>query len=306
MSAHESPVALSHLPGPAGNPCGQRRNGHTMAPRQMVDYDPFAELPLAQDILQRFTKSIGIRPGSRVLDIGAGTGESAAAILECLQSADGCAGKITLLEPEERLLRKARERLPEGVAEYAHGYAQDLDELGIEEGAFDFTVWSNGIHYLEDEDVLDRALCAIRKRTRVKFGAWTTFMSEAYLGRTARFAGLWVLRAYRKLGIDPKKERAKSSSLGIRGSAEYTAALKRAGFSVVKTKLVQFDLAPEVWESIARFRDYVANALPEIPGHPEITLSMRSEALVESVKEVYERLKVDTLPRNWLYIEASP
>lgn len=277
-----------------------------MTPRELVDYDPFAELPLARDIIKFFTSTIGISPGSRVLDVGAGTGESAEVILEYLKSPEGCRGKITLLEPEERLLERARQRLPDGVAEYAHGYAQDLDEMNIEEGAFDFTVWSNGIHYLEDEVSLDRALRAIRRCTREKFGAWTTFMSEAYLGRTARFAGLWVLRAYRKLGIDPKKERAKSHSLGIRGSAEYTAALKRAGFSAVKTKLVQFDLSPEVWESIARFRDYVGNALPEIPGHPEITLSMRSEALVESVKEVYERLKVETLPRNWLYIEATP
>ncbi len=277
-----------------------------MTPRELVDYDPFAELPLARDIIKFFTSTIGISPGSRVLDVGAGTGESAEVILEYLKSPEGCRGKITLLEPEERLLERARQRLPDGVAEYAHGYAQDLDEMNIEAGAFDFTVWSNGIHYLEDEVSLDRALRAIRRCTREKFGAWTTFMSEAYLGRTARFAGLWVLRAYRKLGIDPKKERAKSHSLGIRGSAEYTAALKRAGFSAVKTKLVQFDLSPEVWESIARFRDYVGNALPEIPGHPEITLSMRSEALVESVKEVYERLKVETLPRNWLYIEATP
>ena len=277
-----------------------------MASRKLVDYDPFAELPLARDILHRFTRSIGILPGSQVLDVGGGTGESASAILECLRSANGCEGKLTLLEPEARLLEKARERLSEFVIEFAQGYAQDLDDLKLEEDSFDYTVWSNGIHYLEDEELLHRALRAIRRRTRVKFTAWTTFMSEAYLGRTARFAGLWVLRAYRRLGIDPKKERAKSSSLGFRGSAEYAAALKRAGFSKVRTRLEQFDLSPEVWESIARFRDYVGNALPEIPGHPEITLSMRSEALVDSVKEIYERLKVETLPRNWLYIEATP
>jgi ubiquinone/menaquinone biosynthesis C-methylase UbiE len=277
-----------------------------MAPRKLVDYDPFAELPLARDILRQFTGRIGIRPGSQVLDVGAGTGESASAILDCLRSPNGCVGKITLLEPEARLLEKAKERLPEGLVEYAQGYAQDLDELSLEEDWFDYTVWSNGIHYLEEEELLDRALRAIRRRTRVKFSAWTTFMSEAYLGRTARFAGLWALRAYRKLGIDPKKERAKSQSLGLRGSKEYTVALQRAGFSAVETRLEQFNLAPEVWESIARFGDYVRNALPDIPGRPEITLSMRSEALVETVREVYERLKVETLPRNWLYIEATP
>ena len=277
-----------------------------MAHRELVDYDPFAELPLARDILKLFTQTIGIPPGSRVLDVGAGTGESAEAILECLASPEGCCGKITLLEPEERLLEQARRRLPVDGVEYARGYAQDLDELDLQEDSYDYTVWSNGIHYLAEEELLDRALRAIRRRTRVKFTAWTTFMSEAYLGRTARFAGLWALRAYRRLGIDPKSERIKSQSLGIRGSAEYAAALKRAGFSKVKTNLVKFELSPEVWEAIARFRDYVGNALPDIPGRPEITLSMRSEALVETVREVYERLKVETLPRNWLYIEATP
>jgi ubiquinone/menaquinone biosynthesis C-methylase UbiE len=272
---------------------------------EVVDYDPFAELPISREIVRFFTQEVGIRPGNTVLDVGAGTGDSAAAILECLRTPTGCEGRVTLLEPEDRLLRVAQERLKDAPVDCIQGYAQDLDEMNLEEGAFDFTVWSNGIHYVEEEEVLNEVLRSIRRCTRHRFCAWTTFMSEAYTGRTARFAGLWVLSAYRHLGIDPKRERTKSESMQTRGSAEYEAVLTRAGFKDVATRLETFHLPPEVYESIARFGDYVENALPAIPGHPEITLAMRSQALVDAVRDVYKRLKVETLPRNWLYIEAS-
>ena len=272
---------------------------------ELVDYDPFAELPLAQHILRLFTDRVGIRPGSRVLDVGGGTGDSAAVILEHLRTPAGWDGSVTLLEPEARLLETARQRLGDVPVEYIEGYAQDLDELGFEEGAFDFTIWSNGIHYVQDPEVLDAILRSIRRCTREKFSAWTTFMAEAYVGRTARFAGLWVLAAYRRLGIDPKRDRAKSKSMGALGSAEYIHALQKAGFREPKAWLETFDLTPAVYQAIARFQDYVDNALPGIPDHPEITLAMRSQALIDSAEEVYERLKVETLPRNWLCVEAQ-
>ena len=249
---------------------------------------------------------MGIRPGSRVLDVGGGTGESALAILERLKAPTGWDGSVTFLEPEARFIEVARTRLGDAPVEYIHGCAEDLERLNIENRAFDFTVWSNGIHYVRDEHSLEKILRTIRRCTRVKFRAWTTFMADAYEGRTARFAGLWVLAAYRRLGVDTKKRRAKSKSLGTRGLAEYVAVLSKAGFTDVRTGLEKFELRPEVYEAIACFDDYVENALPGIPDHPEITLRMRSDALVKSVREVYDRLAVETLPRNWLWVEGSP
>ena len=55
----------------------------------LVDYDPFAELPLAQHIIKSFTEKLDIQPGSRILDVGGGTGESAIAILKCLKGPVG-------------------------------------------------------------------------------------------------------------------------------------------------------------------------------------------------------------------------
>jgi SAM-dependent methyltransferase len=276
------------------------------AASSLVDYDPFAELSLAQRIIESFTEQLEIRPGSRVLDVGGGTGESAIAILECLKGPMGWDGSVTLLEPEERLIEVAQARLGDAPVEYIHGYAQDLEHLNLERRAFDFTVWSNGIHYVVEQEALENVLKAIRHCTGVKFRAWTTFMADAYVGRTARFAGLWVLAAYRRLGIDTKQRRTKSRSMGSRGLAEYVTAFSQAGFTDVKAELERFELRPEVYEAIACFDDYVENALPSMPDRPEITLRMRSDALVESVREVYDRLAVDTLPRNWLWVEGTP
>jgi hypothetical protein len=151
-----------------------------------------------------------------------------------------------------------------------------------------------------------QVLRSIRRATKTKFSAWSTFMSDAYVGKTARFSGLWVLTAYRNLGIDPKTQRAKSESLQTRGVAEYEAAFAEAGYRETRTHLETFDLGPEAYRAIARFGDYVNNALPPIPDRPDITLGKRSDALVQAVGQVYERLGVSTLPRNWLYVEALP
>ena len=273
---------------------------------EVVDYDPFAELPLSRRIIKLFTGMVGIQPNSKVLDVGAGTGESALEILEYIGSDEGCEGHITLLEPEENLLEVARTRLPERLVDCARGFAQDLEKMNFPVGAFDFSVWSNGIHYVTDPATLQEVLKSIRRATSTKFSAWSTFMSDAYVGKTARFAGLWVLTAYRNLGIDPKTQRAKSESLQTRGADDWRATFERAGFHNIQTHLETFELGFEAYQAIARFGDYVQNAMPPIPDRPDITVGIRSQALVDAAEQVYDRLGVKTLPRNWLYIEASP
>lgn len=272
----------------------------------VVDYDPFAELPISRHIIKKFTARIGIQSDSKVLDVGAGTGASALEILEYLNTDGGTEGHVTLLEPEAKLLDVARSRLPADVVDCASGFAQDLAKMNYAENAFDYAVWSNGIHYVEGADEVDEVLRSIRRATKTKFAAWSTFMSDAYVGRTARFSGLWVLTAYRNLGLDPKTQRAKSESLQTRGTEDWRATFERAGFHDIKTHLETFELGPEAYQAIARFGDYVENAMPPIPDRPDITLGIRSQALVDAAEQVYDRLGVETLPRNWLYMEAAP
>ena len=272
-----------------------------------LNYDHFSELPIAKEIVRHCIEKVGIRPGHIVLDIGTGTGDSVAAILEKLRTGSGWDGRVVSIEPDPYSLAIARERLKGCPVEFYQCTAQDLGGLPFAtEKAFDITVWSNGIHYLTSAEDLERALAAIRRVTREKFAAWSTFVKEAYLGnKTARFSGLWVGEACRQLQVDAKTEREKSNNLQERGAGEYIAALLAAGFSKVESSLEAFALPPEVYGAIARFRDYVENALPHMPRRPEITLEMRSNALFDAVRKIYALLKVETLDQNWLYLAAA-
>ena len=272
---------------------------------QGLTYDAFSELAVAQEINRGFVKQVGIRPGDAVLDIGCGHGNSVEKILEALRTDRGWEGQIVAIDPDPVALSFARRRFgPEHPIEFAECSAQDLDRLGFPDGAFDVSVFANGIHYLRSQDDFMRALRAVRRITSRTFALWSAFVKEAYVGKTPRFAGLWVAKAYELLGVD-SKARSRSENLQERDAGGYVAALRQAGFSHVEHMLATFDLPPEVYEAIARFRDYVRNALPDIPSRPDITIELRSEKLFAAVRLVYERLGVAALPRNWLYVRAD-
>ena len=271
---------------------------------ETLNYEPFAELPIAREIVRHFMAGSGIKPDDTVLDIGCGTGDSAGAILEMLKTSGGWEGRIVAIDPDPVSLAIARERLTGCPVEFHQCTAQGLDQLGFAEETFDVSVWSNGIHYVNSPDLLAQALRNIRFLTKNGFVAWSSFVREAYVGKTIRFSGLWVGKACELLGVNPK-ERVKSENLQERGAAEYVAALNAAGFSRIEQRLKTFDLPPEVYESISRFSDYAENAFPAIPARPDLTLPIRSRALFSAVRMIYERLGVETLPRNWLYLQAE-
>lgn len=265
-----------------------------------LGYEAYARLPFAKGVVRWGVGLAGIQPGDTVLDIGTGTGDSAAAILDVLSVEGQCQGRVVAIEPNERSLAVARERLAGRPVEFFEAAAQDLDRLGFRPGEFRAAVWSNGIHYLESEELLHRALVAIRGVTAERFSAWSTFVKGAYDGLTTRFAGLWVLKAYEILGVG-RERRERSQNLRERGREDYLQALLAAGFAAADGFLERFELGPEVWEAIAAFGDYAGRALPS----REIALGTRSEALVRAVRPIFDRLGVSAVPRNWLFLSAT-
>lgn len=263
-----------------------------------LGYGTYAQLPFAQSVVRWGVGKTGIRPGDTVLDIGAGTGDSTAAILEAMTFGGICHGRVVAIEPNAESLAIAEERLVGQPVRFHRCTAGELDGLDYAPGAFRVAVWSNGIHYLTAEEELARALAAIRRVTAERFCAWSTFVKGAYEGLTTRFAGLWVLKAYELLGIRREK---RSENLQERGFEEYAAAFLDAGFAAASGSFERFELKPEVWEAIAAFGDYAERALP----YAAIELRERSKALVEAVRPVFNRLRVDAVPRNWLFLDAA-
>ncbi len=269
-----------------------------------LGYTVYANLDFARSVVRHFVAMVGFeRDDLAILDIGSGTGDSARAILETLFALDHWKGAVSLLEPDTESLRIAEDHLA-GQPVLAHrGSAENC--FSFSERSFDVSIWSNGIHYLESQASLMTALRAIHHATRRKFVAWSTFFKEAYCGKTTRFAGLWVAKAYELLGVN-RTERVRSNNLQVRGQADYEAAFREAGFSRVRSALQIFELGPEVYRGIAMFQDYAERALPAMPDRPDLTIEKRSQALVEAVEPIYHLLGASTLPRYWLYMEAEP
>lgn len=267
-------------------------------------YDPFSDLDLARRINREHMRLVGIRPGGTVLDIGCGPGDSTAAILELLWDGRQYQGHVVAFDSDPKAVEMARERLAGKPVAVMQCAVEDLDQISFKDGEFDAAVFANGAHYLREAEQLQRALRAIRRVTGGVFALWSAFTKETYEGnRTGRFSGLWVAEAYRLLeerGWDLKRARAKSENLQDRGGEDYILALVEAGFRDIETWVTPYPFTPEVYQAIARFADYVANALPS----DDVPIEERSEALFAAVEPAFQRLKVASIERNYLFVKG--
>ncbi|MFG3497329.1 class I SAM-dependent methyltransferase [Streptomyces sp. NPDC047928] len=107
-------------------------------------------------------EGVGIRPGSRVLDAGCGSG----AFLPWLAELVGPAGRVSAVDLAEENAALAARRMRAGPAGTPVRVRQgDLLDLPYEDGAFD-TVWcANVTQYLSDDE-LGRALRELRRVVR--------------------------------------------------------------------------------------------------------------------------------------------
>jgi tRNA (cmo5U34)-methyltransferase len=103
-----------------------------------------AEVPLYAELQRRTAEAtVGVSAVS-ILDLGAGTGETSAAVKELHPSA-----RLTGLDESPEMLEHARRRLPE-----AKFVAQRLQDP-LPAGTFDLVVSALAIHHLDGEDKAD-------------------------------------------------------------------------------------------------------------------------------------------------------
>ncbi|MDP3727344.1 MAG: class I SAM-dependent methyltransferase [bacterium] len=268
-------------------------------------YDPFSDLSLARRINREYMQLVGIQPGDAVLDIGCGPGDSTEAILGLLWDGHQYQGHVVAFDRDPKAVEMARERFagkPVAVMECA---VENLDQIGFKDGEFDAAVFANGAHYLREAEQLMRALRAIRRVTGGVFALWSAFTRETNQGNsTGRFSGFWVLEAYRllrKRGYDRPRERTKSENLQDRGREDYVLAFVEAGFRDIETRVTPYPFTPDVYQAIARFADYVANALPS----DDVPIKERSEALFAAVQLAFDRLHVPSIDRNYVFVRGQ-
>ena len=124
-------------------------------------------------------------PVNRVLDLGAGTGLMAAAVLERYPNAE-----LVLLDGSQEMLAHARERLPRSST--AAVVADLRDELPP--GPFDAVVSALAIHHLEHPDKRD-----LLRRVRERLRAGGVFVNAEHVAGPTP----WLEGAYRDLWRTP-------------------------------------------------------------------------------------------------------
>ncbi|MBK5093137.1 MAG: class I SAM-dependent methyltransferase [Actinobacteria bacterium] len=122
-----------------------------------VDYDRiFSEYPQYRYILKRMTELLEDANGKSVLDLGCGTGNLMAAVLEAYPEV-----KLSGIDPSEGMRQACAQRL--AGRENVQVTAGDALEIPFDDGKFDFVMTNLALHHVAPDD---RVKCA-REMARV-------------------------------------------------------------------------------------------------------------------------------------------
>lgn len=128
---------------------GSRPGTHALGIRDFFNRRA-ADWDLTQDARERergsaMVRSLGIAPGSAVLDVGCGTG----VLLPHLLEAVGPGGSVCALDIAEEMLRVARRKLTRPNLQYLHA---DIAETPFLEESFDLVVCHNCFPHIWDKE----------------------------------------------------------------------------------------------------------------------------------------------------------
>lgn len=261
--------------------------------------DKFAQHSFYQEINWRLVKITGLRPGQKVIDLGAGTG----AVTRLLVAAvAGDKGEVIAVEPSESALEGARRNLQglQGACvRFVQGRAERLSQLVRR--PVDAVVFSNAIHLVREKA---RAVQEVY-RTLPQGGTFsfsTTFFQGADPPETEQFYRRWMMKALRTLkaryGLMPARAEKVLARRPL-SVAQYVSLLEEAGFQVRQREIVPVDMTLKAWEDLSEYSLAIEGIMPGVP------LEVASEALKVGVRETFAELGLKSTPRNWLLMVSS-
>ena len=98
-------------------------------------------------------------------------------------------------------------------------------------------------------------------------------------------------------GLSPDKS-AKVESRKQLTPEEYISILENAGFSVVVKDIQRIEVPQDGYHHISGFSDWIEGILPGVP------LDKGCDVLQKSLKDVWDDMKLSSVPRLWLSISA--
>ena len=240
-----------------------------------------------------------LRPGLKVVDLGAGTGAVTRLLVESVASSPE--SEVIAIEPSESALEVARrnlENMKGAVVRFVQGGAEKLSQLVRK--PVDAIFFCNAIHLVHEKDqVLQEIKRTLRDDGTFSFN--TSFYMGAEPPEAEQFYRKWMMKALRVLkseyGLSP--ERGKVEARLRLTADEYRRLLEENGFRVRDLEVVTVEMPLSGFEAISEYSLWIEGVLPGVP------LEAGRDSLIEGARQAFRELGLKTSPRNWLLVVAS-
>jgi ubiquinone/menaquinone biosynthesis C-methylase UbiE len=272
-----------------------------MADEQQDDYTftKFSQSAFYGPVNAAFLDLVEVTPGQRIVDLACGTGGVTRQIAERLEGARSSV--IIGIDQSTTALKQAVEEV-KGVCGSAVHFVQSRVEQVHEavKESVDTVIFCNAIHYIPDKG----SLMGEVSRTLKPGGAFafnTSFFKGPDMPEAVTFYRKWMLKAGRTLrrdyGLSPDSSQKVESRRHL-APEDYRSLLEANQFRIVKQRIRTVRVPQTAWLDISEFEDFIAGAMPGVP------LDKASAALKKGVRQTFEELKIETVPRHWLEIVA--
>jgi len=198
-----------------------RREGRSLFGQDPTAYER-ARPGHAERVYELLVARCGLGPGSRVLEIGPGTGQATRRLL------DLGAAPLVGVEPDPALAAFLVGELGDRV----ELHIAPLEDVSLELEVFDLAAAASSFHWIDEDVGLDKVFCALRPGGW--FALWWTLFGDA--GDTDAFIAATspLLEGLARSPTAGKEGRPAHA----RDTEERVAALERAGFEQIEHELV--------------------------------------------------------------------
>ena len=173
--------------------------------------EKFSQNPFYQEVNRRLVALANLRPGLRVVDLGAGTGAVTRLLVAEVAGKDAGArsAEVIAVEPSESATEVARrnlENISDAVVRFAQGGAERLSQLVRK--PVDAVFFCNAIHLVKEKaTVIQEVYRSLREGGTFSFN--TSFFQGAEPPESIQFYRRWMMKALRfsrqEYGLSPDR-----------------------------------------------------------------------------------------------------
>ena len=237
--------------------------------------------------------------GQRIIDLACGDGGVTKLIVARLKGARDSV--VIGIDQSAEMLRVAMENLncrTASAVQFIQSHVEHVSDT-VKESA-DTVFFCNAIHYVPDKgELLTEIGKVLKPGGQLAFN--TAFFEGAHPPETVVFARKWMMRSLRILrseyGLSPDRS-VKVESRKQLTPEEYRTLVEGHGFRIAREEIETVQVPLDGWRDISAFRDFIAGVMPGVP------MDKASEALQKGCERVFDDLKVEAMPRNWLRVLA--